>query len=211
MNNQNWIDKWNHNFQNKEYVYGKLPNVFLKEQLDKLPAQRILFAAEGEGRNAVYAAQKGWEVTAFDISDEGRKKALQLAEEVGVRLDYQVGELPNLDFSTQTFDVLALIYAHFPAKLKSDYHKRLARLLPTNGLVIFEAFSKKHLAYRQQNPKVGGPADDALLFSIEEIKADFCDFEFVYLKELEIELSEGLFHNGKGSVIRLVAKKKVDW
>lgn len=207
-NNQNWIDKWNHNFQNKEYVYGKLPNVFLKEQLDRLPAQNILFAAEGEGRNAVYAAQKGWKVTAFDISEEGRKKALQLADEVGVNIDYRVGELPNLDFSNQNFDVVALIYAHFPAKIKSDYHKQLAKLLPANGLVIFEAFSKKHLAYREQNPKVGGPADEALLFSIEEIKADFSDFEFLYLEELEIELNEGLLHNGKGAVIQWVARKK---
>ncbi|CEN54546.1 class I SAM-dependent methyltransferase [Capnocytophaga canis] len=207
-NNQNWIDKWNNNFQNKEYVYGKLPNVFLKEQLDQLPAQNILFAAEGEGRNAVYAAQKGWKVTAFDISEEGRKKALQLADEVGVNIDYRVGELPNLDFSNQNFDVVALIYAHFPAKIKSDYHKQLAKLLPANGLVIFEAFSKKHLAYREQNPKVGGPADEALLFSIEEIKADFSDFEFLYLEELEIELNEGLLHNGKGALIRFVGRKK---
>ncbi|GIZ14186.1 class I SAM-dependent methyltransferase [Capnocytophaga catalasegens] len=208
MNQKNWIDKWNHNFQNKEYVYGKLPNVFLKEQLDLLPAQNILFAAEGEGRNAVYAAQKGWQVTAFDISEEGRKKAFQLANEAAVSIDYQVGELLNLDFSDQKFEVLALIYAHFPAEIKSDYHQRLARLVSENGIVIFEAFSKKHLPYREKNPKVGGPADEASLFSIEELKADFSDFEFLYLEEREIELSEGLFHNGKGSVIRFVAKKK---
>lgn len=208
MDNQSWIDKWNQSFQNKEYVYGKLPNVFLKEQIDLLPAQNILFAAEGEGRNAVYAAQKGWSVTAFDISEEGRKKALQLEEEVGVNIDYRVGELPNLDFSYQNFGAIALIYAHFPPKIRSDYHKRLTKLLFPNGLIIFEAFSKKHLAYRKHNPKVGGPTHEALLFSIEEIKADFSDFEFLYLEELEIELNEGLFHNGKGAVIRFVAKKK---
>ena len=72
---------WNENYGNKEYIYGTKPNVFFKEQLDKLKPGKILLPAEGEGRNAVYAASKGWSVTAFDISEIVHKKALQLAKE----------------------------------------------------------------------------------------------------------------------------------
>ena len=82
-----WTEKWNQNFSHPDYVYGKAPNVFLKQELDKLAPQTILFAAEGEGRNAVYAAQRGWKVSAFDISTAGRQKALRLAAENGVALD----------------------------------------------------------------------------------------------------------------------------
>jgi hypothetical protein len=80
--------------------------------------------------------------------------------------------------------------------------------LQKGGLIIFEAFSKKHLDYIAKNEKVGGPKELAMLFSIEELKSDFPDYEIIELTEKEIELSEGSFHNGKGSVIRFVGQKK---
>lgn len=75
------------------------------------------------------------------------------------------------------------------------------------GTIIFEAFSKKHLDYIIRNEKVGGPTDIRMLFSVEEIKADFSDYEIIELEEKEIELNEGLYHNGIGSVIRFTGKK----
>jgi hypothetical protein len=80
--------------------------------------------------------------------------------------------------------------------------------LHKDGLVIFEAFSKKHIDYLSKNEKVGGPKDIAMLFSTQELKSDFVNYEIIELVEKEIELSEGLFHNGKGSVIRFVGRKK---
>ncbi len=74
--------------------------------------------------------------------------------------------------------------------------------------MIFEAFSKNQLANKNKNPKVGGPDDIEMLFSTEEIKADFNNFEIIELAEHEIELNEGLYHNGKSSVIRFVGRKK---
>lgn len=78
----------------------------------------------------------------------------------------------------------------------------------SGGVVIFEAFSKKHLAYNTKNPKVGGPKDLDSLFSVEEIKADFPNYEIMELNEKEITLDEGFYHNGKGSVIRFLGRKK---
>jgi hypothetical protein len=75
------------------------------------------------------------------------------------------------------------------------------------GFIIFEAFSKKHIEYNSKNEKVGGPKDLATLFSIEELKADFPNYEIIELEEKEIELNEGLFHNGTGSVIRFTGIK----
>lgn len=206
--NNTWTKRWDDRYKSEEFAYGEQPNNYLKEQIEKLETGTILFPAEGEGRNAIFAAKLGWEVSAFDISEEGKNKALKLADANAVSIDYQVGELETLDFQKEQFDVIALIYAHFPAEIKSIIHKQLNQLLRKDGIIIFEAFSKKHLEYLAINDKVGGPKDIESLFSIEEIKADFPNYEIIELEEKEIELSEGLFHNGIGSVIRFVGRKK---
>jgi SAM-dependent methyltransferase len=206
--NDTWTERWNDRYSNAAFAYGEEPNNFFKEQIEKLKPGTILFPAEGEGRNAVYAAKSGWEVAAFDISEEGKNKALKLAESNNVTIDYKVGELETLNYQPEQFDTIALIYAHFPAEIKSQLHQILETYLRKEGIIIFEAFSKKHLEYLAVNDKVGGPKDIESLFSIEEIKADFPNYEIIQLEETEIELNEGLFHNGKGSVIRFVGKKK---
>src|SRR5258708_26076225 len=202
-----WTDRWNERYSKDEFAFGLQPNNYLKEQLEKINRGTILFPAEGEGRNAVFAAKLGWTVSAFDISMEGKKKAIQLAQSNNVSITYQVGELQQINFDTEQFDVIALIYAHFPANIKSSYHRMLNNYLRKGGLIIFEAFSKRHIDYVSKNEKVGGPKDLESLFSIDEIKSDFANYEIIELEEKEIELSEGLFHNGKGSVIRFVGQK----
>lgn len=203
-----WLKMWNARFGRPEYTYGTHPNNYLKEQLARLNPGSILFPAEGEGRNAVYAAQLGWKVSAFDISGEGQKKALKLAEKRNVVIDYQIGELPSLGYQPEQFDAIALIYAHFPPNIRSNYHKLLIGNLKKGGYIIFEGFSKKHLEYRTINEKVGGPRNLELLFSIQELERDFDGFEILELKETVIELNEGSGHVGKGSVVRFVGKKK---
>jgi hypothetical protein len=203
-----WTDKWNDRYSKAEFAFGEQPNDYLKAQLEKLEAGTILFPAEGEGRNAVFAAKLGWIVSAFDISIEGQKKAFRLAEANHVTIDYLVGELQTLPYQAGQFDAVALIYAHFPADIKSSYHKILSTYLRKGGVIIFEAFSKNHIDYVSKNPKVGGPTDVASLFSMDEIKSDFANYEIIELIEQEIELHEGLFHNGRGSVIRFVGRKK---
>lgn len=206
--NDTWTERWNDRYSNAAFAYGEEPNNFFKEQIEKLNPGTILFPAEGEGRNAVYAAKLGWEAAAFDISEEGKNKALKLAEANNVTIDYKVGELETLNYQPEQFDAIALIYAHFPAEIKSALHRMLESYLRKGGTIIFEAFSKKHLEYLAVNDKVGGPKDIESLFSIEEIQADFSNYEIIQLEEKEIELNEGLFHNGKGSVIRFIGKKK---
>ena len=206
--NDPWTNRWNDRYKANEFAYGEQPNNYLKEQLEKLPAGTILFPAEGEGRNAVFAATLGWAVSAFDISAEGKKKALQLAAKHHVTIDYTVGLLEGLPYAEGQFDAMALIYAHFPAAIKSAYHKTLDKYLRKGGILIFEAFSKNHLAYLEKNENVGGPKDIDSLFSTEEIRADFANYDILELAEQEIELHEGLYHNGTGSVIRFTGRKK---
>lgn len=207
--NEPWTDRWNERYSKEEFAYGKQPNNYLKEQLEKLDPGKIIFPADGEGRNGVFAASLGWTVSSFDINTEGKKKALQLAAASQVTIDYRVGELQTLGYKQEEFDAIALIYAHFPAAIKSAYHKTLDSYLRKGGILIFEAFSKNHIDYLARNEKIGGPRDTDMLFSTDEIKADFADYEVIELAEKEVELNEGLFHNGTGSVIRFTGRKKI--
>ena len=193
-------DFWNQRYAEDLFAYGTLPNVFFKQELDKLSPGSLLLPAEGEGRNATYAAGKGWQVSAFDFSAAAMKKAVGLAQNQGVHIDYQV--LHVLDFHSDIkFDVLGLVYAHFPAEIRANAHLHLQKFLKPNALVIFEAFSKKQIGKSS-----GGPKNMDMLFSIDEIHTEFKDLTFDYLEEETVYLQEGEYHQGEASVIRFVGR-----
>lgn len=204
---------WDERYGNEEFVYGKLPNKYFKEKIDELSVGKALFAAEGEGRNAVYAATLGWEVTAFDQSLCAKKKAISLAENNQVTIDYLVSDLDNFNYTSASFDVLVLIFAHFPEEKRRIYHRQLTQTIKNGGYIILEGFSKNHMQNQKENPKVGGPKNIDMLYDLDEIKEDFQNFEFLEAYETETELNEGEHHKGKGSVIRILAKKtnEINW
>lgn len=193
-------DFWNVRYATDEYVYGTEPNSFFRENLLKLTPGKILLPAEGEGRNAVFAAKKDWQVTAFDNSIEGQRKALQLAEKEGVSISYLLDSFDSANFPPQYFDCIALIYTHMPASERNTNHRKLVSFLKPGGYLIIEGFSKNQLQFNS-----GGPRDSGMLFSVEELKSDFYDFKIIQVEETETELKEGTFHDGKASVIRLLA------
>lgn len=194
-------DFWNERYSREEFIYGKQPNEFFKEQLDKLKTGSILLPAEGEGRNAVYAASQGWDVTAFDSSEKGKQKALALANERKVSIDYQLVDVLKFQSKIQ-YDAICLCYAHFPSDIRKQAHQHLMQFLKSDGIVIFEAFAKAQLGKSS-----GGPKNEAMLFSVEEIKDEFPQLKFNFLREQTIELSEGNHHSGKAEVIRFVGVK----
>jgi len=200
-------DFWEQRYGQKEYAYGTAPNVFFKNCLASLTPGKILMAAEGEGRNAVYAARMGWEVYAYDWSTAAAQKAEQLATAEQVKLHYQIGSLEDLTFSPAFFDALGLIYVHFPERIRTANHHQLLHFLKPKGKVIMEAFSTNHPYYQKINPEVGGPKITSQLYSEEKLRTDFEGFEFAQLKEEKITLSEGMFHNGTTTVLRMRAIK----
>lgn len=200
---------WDQRYKEETYAYGIEPNAFFKTTLDTLPVKgKILLPGEGEGRNAVYAAKKGWDVYAFDISQEGKKKALKLAQSNGVTIHYEVGDFFSLNVMNLKFDVAALVFAHFPPPLVNLYHKSISNLVKPGGHVILEGFSKAHLELQKLNPKVGGPRNPEMLYSLKQFKNDFSAFEPILLEEIETELNEGQYHIGTSKVIRFIGKKK---
>lgn len=139
---------------------------------------KILFPTEGEGRNAVFAAESGWDVSAFDLSESGKKKAEQLAVSRGVSLEYQVGNLSEITYPAESFDALVLVFTHFQASLRESFHRKLFTFLKQGGTLILEGFSKDHLKFSSINPLAGGPKDPSMLFSEEELRSDFRKCKF---------------------------------
>jgi SAM-dependent methyltransferase len=207
QNDESYKKQWDQRYRDEAFAYGKAPNDFFRDQIQLLTPGTILMPADGEGRNGVYASTLGWNVTAVDLSIEGRSKALRLADEMDVAIEYLVGDLDNFGFPRESFDAIGLVYAHFLANKKSSIHRKLSTFLKPGGTVIFEAFSKRHLEYIKANPKVGGPREVDMLFSKDELAADFSGYEILLLEEMEVVNEEGQYHSGASSVIRFVGRK----
>jgi SAM-dependent methyltransferase len=198
-------DFWNERYSSEEYIYGTEPNLFSKAQLDLLEPGTILLPADGEGRNGVYAATLGWEVTCFDISEEGKKKATQLADSREVKINYLVGPLEEHSFQPASFDVIALTFAHFPPSIRQSYHREFVKLLKPGGHIILQGYSRDQTEFQRQNPTSGGPRDPEMLFSIEMLRNDFVGLTFKILEKSIVHLEEGDHHVGEASVINMNA------
>jgi hypothetical protein len=196
---------WNERYQNNETVYGLLPNVFFKHCIDKINTGKLLLPAEGEGRNAVYAAKNGWDVTAFDYSEVAKEKALKMAMSHQVTFVYQATNFLSFQAETASMDAVALIYAHMPPEIRSEFHHKMAYWVKKGGYVILEAFNPLQLELQS-----GGPKDVSMLYTQEMLKNDFPehDWKIELLETTETELSEGPFHEGKAQVIRLLACRR---
>ena len=194
---------WDERYNQNDYIYGTNPNEFFREELQKIPPGIILLPAEGEGRNAVYAALQKWEVHAVDSSIEGQKKAFRLADRNIVQINYAVADLTDFNLPEEKFDVIALIYTHLPETIRKSIHTKLIRSLKVGGTIILEAFSTEQLQYTS-----GGPKTLELLYTPEIIEEDFKSLQFIKFENKITTLSEGEYHKGKAHVIRLVAKKE---
>lgn len=193
---------WNERYAEHEFAYGKEPNQFLKEHIHLLPKGKVLFVAEGEGRNAVFAAKNGLQVYAFDYSDSGRNKAKDLASENNVVIDYEVSDVLQLSYKKNSFDAIVFIFAHFPSDIRKKAHEELLSLVKPNGKIVFEAFSKEQLKYTS-----GGPKESAMLFSEDEVRKEFVNVTFDFLETELVVLNEGQYHQGEGKVIRFIGTK----
>lgn len=199
---------WDQRYSQKEYAYGETPNEYFRHQLNTLTPGKILLPADGEGRNGVFAATLGWEVDAFDISSEGKRKADLLADKHKATIHYVIGACSQVSYPPNSFDAIALIYMHLPPSIMTECHRQLVEYLKSGGVIIFEAYSKKHIRYQHTNPAAGGPRDMDMLFDIAQIKREFPSIIFSTISEEEIDLQEGQFHEGKAMVIRFTGKKK---
>ncbi len=204
----NPAETWNKRYAEEGFAYGDEPNLFFKENLSSFnDGGKILFVAEGEGRNAVHAAKLGYQSVAFDISESGKMKAEELMLQNKAAFDYIISDLSDFDFENAAYDGVVFIFSHFPKSLQKRAFIKAISSLKEGGILLMECFSENHLAYRSLS-NVGGPADIELLYNFSDVRNWTQELQTICLQEELVELSEGKYHQGKGSVIRGIFKKK---
>lgn len=194
-------NQWNQRYCEADYYYGTEPNSFFKSFVDQHKPGKLLLTGEGEGRNAVYAAAKNFQVHAIDLSKVAKEKALKLALSKNLSICYQVKDLRMIE-DIETYDYIVMIYNHFPPEFRTDILNRIQNALKPGGILVFEAFSKK-----QFFEKSGGPKNSDMLYSVEEIKKEFNQVSFICFEERREYLEEGKGHQGEAEIIRFTAKK----
>ena len=194
---------WDERYSEPGYTYGTEPNDFLISMADTVtPGGRILCLAEGEGRNAVYLASLGYEVTGVDGSEVGLRKAQALARERGVTITTIHADLGTFEIGSEQWDGIIACYCHVPSVIRIPLHQAAVRGLKPGGIFVLEAFSQEQLAY-----DTGGPQSLDMLKSLDDVKEELAGLEFRHAVQLEREVREGNRHTGLASVIQIMGIK----
>lgn len=195
---------WNRRYAESKFIYGIEPNVFFKEHLNRLSPGKLLLPGDGEGRNAAYAAKIGWEVDAFDYSEQAVANAQAFFTAQNVDVNCYRSSILDQKPCPEKYQAVAVLYLHLHSADRNAAHRFLTDTLQKGGVLLMEVFSKKQLGRTS-----GGPQDEDLLYDLTEIEKDFSDFDILQLEEVEIHLAEGALHQGDAMVIRFAGRKKI--
>lgn len=197
---------WDERYSGAEFAFGTEPNDFLREEFTRIPAGgRVLCLAEGEGRNAVFLAEQGYQVTAMDLSEVGLRKAEQLAKDRGATITTEVADLAEYQFGEDKWDAIVSIWAHVPKTIRQHIHAQIIPALKTNGVFILEAYTQQQL----EMEAVGGPpaSEKERFGSLATLQAELAELEQVVGVEKRRIVSEGKRHQGLSAVVQFIGKK----
>lgn len=198
-------NQWDERYGAGEYVYGQEPNDFLVSVAGRIPRGKVLSLADGQGRNGVYLAGLGHQVTGVDSSAIGLEMARQLALERGVRIETIVADLADFDLGRECWDGIVSIFCHLPPPVRKDLLRRVVAALRPGGVFIMEAYSPAQL-----NFGTGGPSSVELLVPLSELKNELAGLRLDHAVEVERTVIEGKLHSGRAAVVQIVAIKAGD-
>ena len=195
---------WDARYAEEGWAFGTEPNDFLREQAHHLaPGGRVLCLAEGEGRNAVWLAQQGFDVTGVDLASHGLDKAQRLAAERGVHLTTVVADLASFEFGSAAWDGIVSIFAHVPPEVRQRVHAQVLTALKPGGILLLEAYRPQQLEHG-----TGGPPDEARMLDLERLRPELGTLEWLLAREVERDVIEGRYHTGRASTVQLVARRR---
>ena len=197
---------WDQRYNEPGFAYGTDENDFLKAQYSRIPQNgRVLCLAEGEGRNAVFLAKQGYQVTAVDQSAVGLEKAEQLAVKNDVTIKTEVANLNDYDLGQNSWHGIVSISAHLPPDIRKNLHSKLPGALKNNGVLILEAYTKENL----KTDGIGGPppSQKELFMSLVELKTELEGLKLEIAQERKRNISEGKYHQGESAVVQIVGFK----
>ncbi|MCO7187023.1 MULTISPECIES: class I SAM-dependent methyltransferase [unclassified Pseudoalteromonas] len=198
----NFDPMWDTRFAESDYAYGTEPNDFLKAQVKQLKGKRVLSLAEGEGRNAVYLAKLGFNVTAVDASIKGIEKAQQLAQASGVSINFIQADLASFDLGREQWDNIIAIFAPFGQGLRAKLHQRVVQALVPGGVFLTEAYSPEQIQFG-----TGGGKDVDTMLTAAQLAQELRGVKWTLLEQLERSVVEGRYHTGMAAVVQGVGVK----
>ncbi|MEM1109836.1 MAG: class I SAM-dependent methyltransferase [Planctomycetota bacterium] len=202
-------DFWNQRYAEDEPAYGDEPNAFLAEQIDQLSQPsardkpgRVLCLAEGQGRNALFLARLGWEVTAVDFSAVGMRAAARVAEREDLPLQTVVADLAEYDLGVGQWDLVVSIFGHVPPEARKKTHARIEPALRPGGRFVLEAYTPSQTARDTGGP---GPGAEALCMTAAGLREELVGLSLEHLEETQRIIHEGRYHTGLADVVQVVA------
>jgi len=194
---------WHERFSAEEYVYGKEPNGFVVEAAGLMSKGKILCIAEGEGRNSVYLASLGFDVTAWDFAEAGLEKTRQLAIEKGVNVKTEYRDLAEVTWEAEQWDAIIHIFGHFPSEVMDRTLSGIKKALKPGGYYVSELYSKEQLKYG-----TGGPPNEAMLADPKEMLGKFDGYFIKHFHVGEVNREEGRLHTGTAHVVQSMFQKR---
>ncbi len=195
---------WDEKYNVDHYRYGTDPNSFVASSVETFvhaPSQ-VLVLGSGEGRDAVWLAQKGFEVTAVDASGKGIEKTKELMSDANVLIRTIKSDFTDWEPDEGRYAAVILTYVHMSPELREQTHAKAIRALDEGGYIFLEAFTPEQL----QND-TGGPKSREKLYNEEIIQHDFAALQPELIEERTVHLDEGPGHAGDAEVIRFIGKK----
>ncbi|WP_068675006.1 bifunctional 2-polyprenyl-6-hydroxyphenol methylase/3-demethylubiquinol 3-O-methyltransferase UbiG [Oceanobacillus sp. Castelsardo] len=196
-------EHWDNSFSDKDFVYGKTENAFINSMSYIIPKHsKVGCFAEGEGRNAVYLAKLGHEVTTYDQSSIGLEKTEELASQNNVNVKTVEIDLTKEKVGTDQFDAAVMVFGHVPKKDQKFLIESMIGSVKSGGYIMFEIYSENQLEYQ-----TGGPKSEEMLYDPIDILNWIKDYKCIHFYYGEAERNEGKRHTGLGHVIQVVIKK----
>ena len=193
---------WNDRYGGGLHIFGKEPNKYFQSKLDTLKPSNVFLPGDGEGRNGVYAAENGWNVTSADFSEIAINRAKKFAVTRNVDINFKFINLITEEIPKNKYDVIGVSFLHFNGKNKGIVYRKLNDALKVDGYLIVECFSTEQVKLNS-----GGPRKKDSLYSVDELKGYFEGFEFIEIADIKTKLHEGDGHQGDAYVVRLFARK----
>lgn len=157
---------WDERYRATELVWGAGPNRFLVDEATGLKPGTALDVACGEGRNAIWLAQNGWQVVGVDFSPVGLEKAHRLAVESGVMVEWVQGDLTTWE-PPNTYDLVVVMYLHLPGDIRHSVFARMAKSVAPGGTMLVVGHDMLNLS-----EGTGGPQNPAVLYGPEDVVGD---------------------------------------
>lgn len=193
---------WNEKYQNSDHLYSSEPNVFLSKSVSNFHIGKALVPGDGDGRNGLWLARKGYSVDAFDFSEVAVRKANANAEKQSLKYRSEVLAAENFQSAQGAYDLVAIVFLHLPKDVMKTLLKKCAESLKSDGVLLIQVFSQDQLSFNS-----GGPKDLTLLYKPDDFRWLEGTFRSLSIEQVDCDLSEGPLHTGKASVVNVIATK----